>query len=377
MGDGEELMSRTPVIEMPETRARETHGTQRAGPALTAHRRPGSYKSAASMAKRTVTTNSAKHVAAAFVMLVGVLTATPASAETEDTTPFDGDAWITGLVDLRPSDIDNTHVVQTGFAASGLSVTIPVGAFRGLGPYHRLPDGVEQAWYRYHIKLVDFQAASSGKLPGLSGLYSTTARGCKPSRHGARGWSGRGLFGVEGSNGAPAGEIPIGFYTYHLDQPDSCGEPMYWNNASLRPGEWHCVEGYVRLNTPGRHDGAVRGWLDGVEKFSRDGMTFRRASESGVSVREMWLDIYYGGRRPTWTQLDLMIDEMSVSTSGRVGCRDGTSGVVGSFESYADAIVEYNPATGALVLNRPLGERFEVASLSTFSPASDWSTHVV
>jgi hypothetical protein len=290
---------------------------------------------------------------------------------------FDGDDWVDGLVDLRSSDIRNTELVNIGITDSGLGVTIPEGAFRGLGPMDRLPVNTEQAWYRYHIQLLDFPARSTGKLPGLSGLYSETGRGCKPSRSGSPGWSARGLFGPEGSNGAPEGEIPIGFYLYHLDQPDLCGEAIYWDDSSLRPGRWHCIEGYVGLNTLGKRDGVVMGWLDGTERFSRDGLAFRRPDESGVDIREMWLDIYYGGKKPTNYQLNLTIDEVEVSTSGRIGCLDDATNMVGAFEGDGDAIATYNPGTGSLMMNRSSGTSFAPLSLTTFRPGDNWSTHLV
>jgi hypothetical protein len=313
------------------------------------------------------------------LILAGLILAPsiPAIAESVDARPFDGDDWADGLVDLRPSDIRNTELVNSGMTDSGLGVTIPEGTFRGLGPFDRLPPTTEAAWYRYHVQLLDFEARSSGKLPGLSGLFSETGRGCKPSRPGSPGWSARGLFGAEGSNGAPDGEIPIGFYLYHLNQPDLCGEPFYWEGASLRPGKWHCIEGYVQLNTPGIRDGVVKGWLDGIERFSRQDLAFRRAEESSVSIREMWLDIYYGGKRPTSNRLDLMIDEISVSTSGRIGCLDGATNVVGSFESPTDAIATYNPGSGTLVMNRSIGTGFAPLSLTTFTPGDNWSKHLV
>jgi hypothetical protein len=316
---------------------------------------------------------------------VVVLTATifvlaspaPAFAESHDSRDFDGDGWVDGLVDLRPSDIRNTKLIGGGLSHSGLEVTIPRGTFRGLGAFDRLPADANQAWYRYHIQLINFDARSSGKLPGLSGLYSETARGCKPSRPGSPGWSARGLFGAAGSKGAPDGEIPIGIYLYHLDQPGPCGEAIYWDDSSLQPGRWHCVEGYVKLNELGLHDGAVKGWLDGTERYSRDGLAFRRPGESGVAIREMWLDVYYGGKKPTGYQLNLMIDEVSVSTTGRVGCLDRSTNVVGAFESKNDSIASYQPETGAWLMNRSSGIGFSTEELATYQTGDDWSTHLV
>ncbi|MGF1617322.1 MAG: FG-GAP repeat domain-containing protein [Acidimicrobiia bacterium] len=310
-------------------------------------------------------------------LLLALLPTTPSTANAYPANAFDGNDWSDGLVDFRPGDNRNTELVSSGMTDSGLEVTIPEGSFRGLGPLDRIQGDVEEAWYRYHVQLLDFHARSTGKLPGLSGLYSETGRGCKPSRPGSPGWSARGLFGAEGSNGAPDGEIPIGFYLYHLYQPDLCGEPVFWDGSSLRPGRWHCIEGYVRLNTLGKRDGLVMGWLDGSERFSRDRMAFRRPNEPGVSIRELWLDIYYGGKRPTANRLNLMIDEVEVSTKGRIGCLDRATSVVGSFGDHADAIATYDPNSGSLMMNQSAGSAFERVPLTTFRPGDNWSTHLI
>ena len=262
-------------------------------------------------------------------LLIGALITTlPPALEAAAEGPaaerdFDDDAWSDGLVDLRSLDLSRTDLAAHGFVERGLRVRIPEGGFRGFGPFDRLPlPEPEEAWYRYHVRLLDWNSASSGKLPGLSGLYSKSARGCIPSEPGSPGWSARGLFGAAGSQGAPPGHVPIGTYLYHLDQPGDCGESFYWPGADLEPGRWQCVEGHVRLNTPGVNDGSITGWLDGAQVFSRAGLAFRRADETGIGIREMWLNIYFGGSHPTPNPLSLLIDQVEVSTEGRVGCLD-------------------------------------------------------
>lgn len=236
---------------------------------------------------------------------------------------FEDESWSEGLVDLRSIDLVRTRLVNHGFAGRGLEVRIPEGGFRGFGPFDRLPlPEPTEAWYRYHIRLLSWNSASSGKLPGLSGIYSHTAKGCLPSQPGSPGWSARGLFGAAGTEGAPTGHVPIGLYLYHLNLPGSCGEGYYWPGAYLEPGRWHCVEGHVSLNSPGINNGLVEGWFDGTKRFSLNNIAFRRSNEDAVGIREMWLNVYFGGRYPTPNDLSLIIDEVVVSTDGQVGCLD-------------------------------------------------------
>lgn len=263
--------------------------------------------------------------AAALLTVVLALLGSGTAVAAEPVPPreFEDETWTEGWVDLRSTDLVRAGLTGTGFAGNGLAVTIPEGAFRGFGPFDRLtvPEPRE-AWYRYHIRLLSWNSVDEGKLPGLSGVYSSSARGCIRSTPASPGWSARGMFGAAGTQGAPPGNVPIGTYLYHLDQPGDCGEELFWPGASLQPGRWQCVEGRVRINTPGSNDGLVQGWLDGKQRFSRTGLAFRRADEPEVGIREMWHNIYFGGSWPTPNRLSLVIDQVVVSTSGRVGCLD-------------------------------------------------------
>jgi hypothetical protein len=262
----------------------------------------------------------------AMTVVAGLLASMfPASAETIVDRPFEDESWTEGLVDLRSLDFSRTNLVGNAFAGGGLGVRIPTGGFRGFGPLDRLgpfddPSGApEEVWFRYHVRLVNWNAASTGKLPGLAGLYGSSGRGCIPSTETNRGWSARQMFGAPGTNGAPTGRIPIGTYLYHVDQAGDCGDALWWG-AGLEQGRWHCVEGHVRMNTPGQNNGVIRGWLDGDLKLARSNIQYRRAGESGVKVRHLWHNVYFGGSWPTPNPLSLQYDEVTASTSGRVGC---------------------------------------------------------
>jgi hypothetical protein len=268
-----------------------------------------------------------------FVAAVAVLTVTagalPVAADEVASRSFEDETWadlpeegeVAGWHDFRSTDATRTSLT-TGFAGNGLRVRIPEDTFRGFGPFDRFAVPVSQAWYRYHIRLISWNSADEGKLPGLSGLYTSSGQGCIPPIPGREGWSARGLFGVAGEHGAPPGSVPIGTYLYHSDQPGDCGEELFWPGASLEPGRWHCIEGHVELNTPGSHDGLLEGWFDGKRVFSRDGLSYRRNGEDHVKIRDLWHNVYFGGDWPTPNTLSLVIDQAVVSTSGRVGCLD-------------------------------------------------------
>ncbi|MFZ0014174.1 MAG: hypothetical protein WAL25_08680, partial [Acidimicrobiia bacterium] len=114
----------------------------------------------------------------ALLCLALFVPATGAAAEDVVDRTFEDETWTEGLVDLRSLDLARTALTSHGFAGGGLDVRIPAGGFRGLGPLDRLEPAAEEVWFRYHIRLLNWDAASTGKLPGLAGLYSSSARGC-------------------------------------------------------------------------------------------------------------------------------------------------------------------------------------------------------
>jgi hypothetical protein len=208
-----------------------------------------------------------------------------------------------------------------GYRGAGLEVVVPRGSHWGLGTFQPVPGAADEAWFRYMVVLDRWAPSQSGKLPGFASLRSSSARGCVPATAGRPGWSARMMYRPVGAAGAPEDSSRIGYYVYHLDQPDDCGEIMEWNDVGLLgPGTWHCIEGQVRLNRPGRSDGLLRGWVDGTEAFSRDGLRFRDSGRVGID--DLWLNVFSGGKSPSPERLDLRLDEVVVSTTGPVGCPD-------------------------------------------------------
>jgi len=262
--------------------------------------------------------------AALLLVAATILAPPPPAARGDDPVlvePFESEEWHDTWIDWRTADDANTDIVP-GYHGNGLAVTIPPNQRRGTGPHFRLPDGVEEAWFRYHLRLDSWNAITSGKLPGFAGAPNSTAKGCLPSTPEQPGWSARLQFDPVGSDGAAPGQVPLGYYVYHVDQPGSCGETMLWDAAAhLDQHRWYCIEGHVRLNQPGVADGLLESWVDGVPAFSQDGLQFRRAEEGWLAVRTFWLDIYFGGSTiPNDRNLNLRIDDLELSTTGRIGC---------------------------------------------------------
>jgi hypothetical protein len=251
----------------------------------------------------------------ASAILLGVFA--PASqAASVVAIDFDGDSTSSGPVTAL-----GWEGTADGYLGSGMRVSIAPGSHWGLTRFEAVPGRPDEAWFRYMLRLDDWQASQAGKLPGLVGLASPSGRGCIRPNADEPGWSARMMYRAVGTAGAPAGRTRIGYYVYHLDQPRDCGQIMEWNgDADLAQNQWYCIEGHVKLNTPGANDGVLDGWVDGAPAFTRVDLRFR--DTAALHVDDFWMNIYSGGKAPSPERLDLTLDEVVVSAVGRVGCPD-------------------------------------------------------
>jgi hypothetical protein len=268
------------------------------------------------------------------VAVATLIVAVPAVAERGLEESFEEDEWWLpeldddgepvappNWLDFREIDAETSAIVEA-YRADGLEVTIPAGSHRGSGALYLLPDGIEEAWFRYHIRLDDWDALDDGKLPGFADIGSSTARGCRPSTEEDPGWSARVLFHQPGTAGAAGNDVRLGYYTYHLDQPGVCGEFMPWSDAGIiEQDRWYCIEGRIEMNTPGSNDGELEAWVDGTKVFARKDLAFRRPGEEWVEVNTFWLNVFLGGDDVTNPDdLVLRFDQLVVDDARRVGC---------------------------------------------------------
>ena len=182
-----------------------------------------------------------------------------------------------------------------------------------------MPEPTE-LYSRYYLRFDKSWDASraNGKIPGPAGRYGRGGWGGRTS-NGKNGWSARMLssksfFGPD--------YIDIGYYTYHANMPKKYGEKMYWNidnRGSLKKDQWYCIETYVKLNTPGKSDGILRGWVDGELAMENKDIMFRTTAD--LKIEEFWVDIYYGGKSAP-SDMHLYIDNLALSTR-RIGTASG------------------------------------------------------
>jgi len=183
----------------------------------------------------------------------------------------------------------------------GLSLTFPFKKRLGYEP--------EEVYFRYYLRLADdWTPKRGGKLPGISGTYGRAGWGGRPV-DGTDGWSARGLF-----EGQRSGRTPIGFYCYHVDMKGRYGSNWKWDRDDrglLENNRWYCIEQYVKLNTPGRADGVLRGWVDERPAFEKSDVRLRTVDK--LKIEAVWINVYLGGSWAAESEHHLYIDEVVIS----------------------------------------------------------------
>jgi len=167
----------------------------------------------------------------------------------------------------------------------------------------------EEIYFRYYLRLGDdWDPARGGKLPGIGGTYGRAGWGGRPS-NGRDGWSARGQF-----KGRKDGKTPIGYYCYHADMRGRYGSAWIWEKDKLgylENNRWYCIEQYAKMNTPGKNDGILRGWVDGRLAFEKADVRMRDIAE--LKIECIWINIYHGGTWPAPSDDHLYIDNVVIA----------------------------------------------------------------
>jgi hypothetical protein len=167
----------------------------------------------------------------------------------------------------------------------------------------------EEIYFRYYLRFgSDWNPRRGGKLPGIGGTYGRAGWGGRPS-DGRNGWSARGQF-----NGQREGKTPVGFYCYHADMRGRYGSSWIWEKDKLgflENERWYCIEQYVKMNTPGKNDGVLRGWVDGKLAFEKTDVRMRDIPD--LKIECIWINIYHGGTWSAPSDDHLFIDNVVIA----------------------------------------------------------------
>ncbi|KAF8578466.1 polysaccharide lyase family 14 protein [Ramaria rubella] len=188
--------------------------------------------------------------------------------------------------------------IKGGF---GFYVKGPEGEWR-----NKLPDSSEIV-VAYAVRFQeDFDFIKGGKLPGIFGGEGDKAFKCTGGRKEDRCscfdlrlmWrpDGQGelyaYLPISESNTRRLLAVPRSHQ--NVDFGFSVGRGSF----KFQPGEWTTVAERVKLNRPGRDDGEIELWVDGVSVIKATGLILRETERS--TFQGLHFQTFFGGSTPDW-----------------------------------------------------------------------------
>jgi hypothetical protein len=227
-------------------------------------------------------------------------------ADTDETPPLPTTPAGVFGPDLILQDFGSFGASRTSVVASGdprfpaaLRVAYPAGsaslqARRDTGApeggaqyYLRWAHGpADEAYLRYFVRFpAGFAFVKGGKLPGL---YGGRVNSGKEIPDGTDGFSTRYMW-----RGGGLGEV----YAY-LPTSKEHGTSLGRGTWSWPTGNWVSVQQRVRLNAPGRDDGALRVWINGAQVLDLGGLDFRTTGD--LRIDGLFFSTFFGGDDASW-----------------------------------------------------------------------------
>ncbi|WP_276253291.1 polysaccharide lyase [Halomontanus rarus] len=172
------------------------------------------------------------------------------------------------------------------------------------------PQNAHARFWIYHPPEFEFYTNGPGgtKLPGFAHTDDAGWGHREPGVDG-NGWSARG--GIARPNHGWYNETSgPGWYNqvYHYDQDGDESDHLVGSELDPGFGQWHQIDQYVEMNTPGQNDGIYKVWIDGkmvsdnlLDPFDSskvsnyDEIQFRDVDADYLHVHRFWFNCYFGG----------------------------------------------------------------------------------
>ncbi|MEN8247657.1 MAG: polysaccharide lyase [Bacteroidota bacterium] len=187
-----------------------------------------------------------------------------------------------------------------------LQVYFPKGAVGpeqgGIQFVKNLPPANEY-YLDYYIKFErGFSFSIGGKLPGLTSGGAKYSGGVHPDE--GEGWSARYMW---------VKNKPI-IYLYYVDMQLKYGETVPLM-GEIEPGKWYRFTQYIRLNDPGKKNGYIQVWIDGVKSGYKK--KFRLRLEDKGLIDSFYFSTFHGGASEDWAPVRgsyIRFDDFKVTT---------------------------------------------------------------
>ncbi|VXD06228.1 conserved exported hypothetical protein [Enterobacterales bacterium 8AC] len=172
-----------------------------------------------------------------------------------------------------------------------------------------LPKGNTALWLQYKVRFDNqFTWVRGGKLPGLGGGGKAPS-GCIDNSK-FNGFTTRLMWRERGS---------MYNYLYYPTKTEHCGDYAALNTQFL-PGQWYTITQYVQLGEPGKENGQLIQFVDGVKVLELDSWNWR--SDNTVSISTLKMDTFFGGGTADWapqTDQYAYFDDFTVTTASPLG----------------------------------------------------------
>lgn len=180
---------------------------------------------------------------------------------------------------IRKGGPDGSNAIRVSYVGS------KVGSDRIVASYP-LRRAVMEASLSYDVRFgEDFQWVRGGKLHGLGPEKPVTGGNARePER-----WSARVMFQGEGRSKS---------YLYEQSPNTKYGVGDRSSAAVFKKGVWHKVLIRVKLNTPGKADGAFSVVIDGKEVNKQSAVEFRGRDGKNTLISNMLFSTFHGGNSP-------------------------------------------------------------------------------
>lgn len=137
----------------------------------------------------------------------------------------------------------------------------------------------------YKVKFSDgFQWKLGGKLPGLGG--GKVPVGCTQNQDKIEnGFSTRLMWRANGK---------LVLYSYFPDRTNRCGDD-FTIMEKIKTEQWYTIRQELQLNTPGKHNGIVKMYIDNKLMLIKDDVLFRLENKEQVKIDRLVFHTYAGG----------------------------------------------------------------------------------